>query len=86
MSVSLSYPAGIRKIGDVDGLLRRINISTTIEKRDIIQTIGEIKSKKSVIPLIELLEDEAVIVRSSAAWALGEIGDAKATLPLIGLL
>lgn len=86
MSVSLSYPAGIRKIGDVDGLLRRINISTTIEKRDIIQTLGEIKSKKSVIPLIELLEDETVIVRSSAAWALGEIGDAKATLPLIGLL
>ncbi|MCX9014013.1 MAG: HEAT repeat domain-containing protein [Candidatus Methanoperedens sp.] len=86
MSVSLSYPTGMRKSGDVEGLIRMLNISTTIERRDIIQTLGELKSRKSVIPLIELLEDEAMVIRSSAAWALGEIGDTKATLPLIGLL
>jgi chemotaxis protein CheY-P-specific phosphatase CheC len=86
MSVSLSYPTGMRKSADVEGLIRMLNISTTIERRDIIQTLGELKSRKSVIPLIELLEDEAMVIRSSAAWALGEVGDTKATLPLIGLL
>ena len=53
----------------------------------VIEALGEIKSPRSVEPLIHtLLTDESSEVRWVAALALGEIGDIRAIPPLLASL
>src|SRR5258707_4372959 len=49
-------------------------------------TLGEMKSRTGVAPLLELLKDANENVRHASAEALGKIGDRRAVLPLIGVL
>ena len=52
-------------------------------KAFVINTLGKMRSKKSVPILIKLLEDEKRDVRIASSKALGEIGDEESIKPLI---
>jgi HEAT repeat protein len=50
------------------------------------RTLGEIKDRRAVEPLMALLKDEEEDVRDTAAYALGLLGDERGIEPLIGCL
>jgi len=50
------------------------------------EALGDIKDKRAVEPLIEVLRDEYFVIRKYACWALGEIGGVGAVDPLIEVL
>ncbi|MFC4767634.1 tRNA epoxyqueuosine(34) reductase QueG [Effusibacillus consociatus] len=50
----------------------------TVMKRNAIIALGNIKDKRAVPKLIELLQDERPEIRGTAAWALGRIGGKEA--------
>jgi hypothetical protein len=76
----------MKKRRDVDGLLRILESGDMNECRESIRMLGELRSRKAIVPLIGFLETDDIQIRSNAAWALGEIGDMKAVLPLVALL
>lgn len=49
-------------------------------------TLGELRAKSAIKPLITMLNDKAPIARRDSAWALGETGDEIAISHLIPLL
>ncbi|MCZ7402764.1 MAG: HEAT repeat domain-containing protein [Candidatus Methanoperedens sp.] len=76
----------MKKRHDVEGLLGILDTGDIKECRESIRMLGELRSKKAIVPLVGFLETDDIQIRSNAAWALGEIGHVKAVLPLIGLL
>jgi len=76
----------MKKRHDVEGLLGILDTGDIKECRESIRMLGELRSRKAIVPLIGFLETDDIQIRSNAAWALGEIGHVKAVLPLIGIL
>jgi len=76
----------MKKRHDIEGLLGIFDTGDIKECRESIRMLGELRSRKAIVPLIGFLETDDIQIRSNAAWALGEIGHMKAVLPLIGLL
>lgn len=66
-----------------DALIAELSMENKVEA---VYSLGQIKAKKAVKPLIDLLDNENSQLRSSVAMALGEIGDELAVKPLIDLL
>jgi HEAT repeat protein len=69
------------------GLLQEEDIEL---KELAIETLGKIKDRRAVEPLIKLLDDKTLCIRrrnwtiaDMAAWALWEIGDERAIEPMI---
>jgi HEAT repeat protein len=54
--------------------------------RGCIKTLGEIRDKRAVEPLIEILKNKEISLREEAVKALGQIGDQKVVKPLISVL
>jgi hypothetical protein len=76
-------------LGEVacDPLLKVLVFPKIHVRIGVIEALGEIKSPRSVEPLIHTLQtDEISEVRWVAALALGEIGDKRATPPLLASL
>ena len=54
--------------------------------RECIKALGEIKDKRAVEPLLNVLQKKEISLRQEAVKALGQIGDKKTVKPLISLL
>jgi HEAT repeat protein len=68
-------------------LIKALNNDNTITREWVIRTLGEIKNRKAINPLIQTLrKDEKSWIRERAAEALEKIGDKKAVKPLIQAL
>jgi ankyrin repeat protein len=50
------------------------------------RALGQLKDKRAIFPLIEVLKNENPEVQNTAIWALGEIGAPQAIKPLVELL
>jgi len=57
-----------------------------IDGGDAARTLGQMKVKCAVEPLIQTLTDEDPEVRGDVTWTLGEIGNIKAFFPLVNAL
>jgi HEAT repeat protein len=57
-----------------------------VPKSYVVRILGLIGNTKAVEPLIDVLKDNSVVVRSEATKALGLISDRRATVSLIDLL
>ena len=80
--------AGIRDADFIGPLLRQVesNRSNTFIQGAIIRAIGQVGDPEVVKTFIQLLQDESVNIRRSAAEALGHTGDPGAAQPLISRL
>ncbi|MBW2643043.1 MAG: HEAT repeat domain-containing protein [Deltaproteobacteria bacterium] len=54
--------------------------------RESIKALGAIKDKRTIEPLIELLQNDKIYLREEVVKALGQIGDEKVVNPLISVL
>jgi len=61
----------------VDYLLESLKVVTSIKRLEIIETLGESGNPKSVEPIIKLLENIDLELRTSVIQALGEIADKR---------
>ncbi|MEP6574086.1 MAG: M56 family metallopeptidase [Gemmatimonadota bacterium] len=57
-----------------------------LERERAAWLLGQLRSDRGVLPLVDHLHDSEPTVRSVAAWALGSIGSGSAREPLIGAL
>ncbi len=69
----------------VDPLLFSLRHTDDDIKKLIIDTLGEVKDRKTVPHLIALLSDQNENIAASAAEALGKLGDPEAVPPLLEL-
>lgn len=70
----------------VDLLLDALKGSSIPIRRNAATALGQMKSRRAVLPLIELLHDAEWRVRQYAVEALGEIGEKRAVEPLVQCL
>jgi hypothetical protein len=69
----------------VDSLARGLKTGDRDGKIETIWSFREMRDKRAVPYLIEVLKDEDKYVRRDAAIVLGQIGDKSATMPLVDL-
>ncbi|MCG3115911.1 MAG: HEAT repeat domain-containing protein [Candidatus Manganitrophus sp. SA1] len=70
----------------VDPLLFSLRRTDDDVKKLIIDTLGEIKERKAVPPLVALFSDQNENIAASAVEALGKIGDPVSVPPLLEIL
>lgn len=77
-----------KSVVDIDKLLPLLKDESEKAKAMIADTLGMLKSKKAVKPLIEMATNskEHILARSYAIQALGAIGDKNATDDLLNIL
>jgi HEAT repeat protein len=84
------FKPNIRKMKanrDVDGLTGALRYEKDWKIRvRAVDSVGELKDKRAVEPLIETLKDENQHVQSASIAALGKIGDGRAVEPLINVM
>lgn len=82
MSIAFAAIGRIWSLPDVG----RLGRTSSRERADGAQALGQLRDVRAVEPLIELLYDPTWSVRMAAAEALGQIGEVRAVEPLITLL
>ena len=66
--------------------MKRLNDPNVEVQRAAVTALGDLKSKRAIDPLIDVLQDDNVDLAKAAAEALGKIRSEVAIEPLIGAL
>lgn len=79
---------GIHKKTAVDALLAALKHSSDVVRKSAAATLGKVKERRTVEPLIDLLanREELKSIRASAAVSLGELKDERAAASLLTAL
>jgi HEAT repeat protein len=67
-------------------LLDSLEKGNAVQRRRVVEALGELGDRKAVGPLVGALWDTCCGVRIAAAKALGRIGDRRAVEPLVAAL
>ena len=76
----------LEKHGAVHAAARELTSRSTVRRARAAQVLGLARAGDTVPLLVRALDDEAVEVRNSAAYALGLIGDAAAAGPVLSAI
>lgn len=82
---ALGVIAGDKAVKALINVLRNLRLYTPI-LLDVVYSLGEIRDKRAVKPLLKALKNADEFVKPAAARALGELGDKAAVKPLINVL
>ncbi len=70
----------------VEDLIGDLSNKDTYIRMKSIESLGKLKARSAVIPLIKLLKDGSKDIRRNVAFSLGDIGDKAAVEPLLRAL
>jgi HEAT repeat protein len=76
----------MKYLEDVAGLIKAMDDDEWEIRVSAIEALGELKVKRSIAPLIEVLKKKIPLESARAAYALGEIGGPQVVQPLIDSL